>query len=251
MLILFYLYTKEIPVHQRKFVIDPLLYNLLETDEVVIRKDWEFIRNKIEPAINDVDIYNFYLTKFDKINFTDINTLWQNLTSDVNLSTGYFKSAIDFNIVLKVGTYTSSTLKYVAPGALIKFVPPEGKNFKRGKLVDIDLNDAEQKASIWVKVIKISGDGTNAGRGALASGLGAIQFNDVVPTGAIAAPLKLPLAGFRFNSNGSLFYVGTYGFYWSSTVSGTSARYLNFISSDASMDTRSRSGGGSVRCLKE
>jgi hypothetical protein len=146
-----------------------------------------FIRNKIEPAINDVDIYNFYLTKFDKINFTDINTLWQNLTSDVNLSTGYFKSAIDFNIVLKVGTYTSSTLKYVAPGALIKFVPPEGKNFKRGNLVDIDIDDPEQKSSIWVKVIKISGDGTNAGRGALASGLGAIQFNDVVPTGAIAA----------------------------------------------------------------
>jgi DNA mismatch repair protein MutH len=48
MLILFYLYSKEIPVHQRKFVIDPLLYNLLETDEIIIRKDWEFIRNKIE-----------------------------------------------------------------------------------------------------------------------------------------------------------------------------------------------------------
>lgn len=48
MLILFYLYSKEIPVHQRKFVIDPLLYNLIETDEIIIRKDWEFIRNKIE-----------------------------------------------------------------------------------------------------------------------------------------------------------------------------------------------------------
>lgn len=48
MLILFYIYSKEIPVHQRKFVIDPLLYNLLETDEKIIRKDWEFIRNKIE-----------------------------------------------------------------------------------------------------------------------------------------------------------------------------------------------------------
>ena len=48
MLILFYLYTKEIPVHQRKFVIDPLLYNLLETDVIIIRKDWEFIRTKIE-----------------------------------------------------------------------------------------------------------------------------------------------------------------------------------------------------------
>jgi len=48
MLILFYLYSKETPVHQRRFVIDPLLYNLIETDENIIRKDWEFIRNKIQ-----------------------------------------------------------------------------------------------------------------------------------------------------------------------------------------------------------
>jgi DNA mismatch repair protein MutH len=47
MLILFYLYSKDVEVHKRKFVIDPLLYKLHETDELIIRKDWEFIRNKI------------------------------------------------------------------------------------------------------------------------------------------------------------------------------------------------------------
>ena len=40
--------------------------------------------------------------------------------------------------------------------------------------------------------------------------------------GAFASPLKLPLAGNRNFSSGSLSDVGTFGYYWSSTVSGTS-----------------------------
>ena len=69
--------------------------------------------------------------------------------------------------------------------------------------------------------------------------------------GAIASPLKLPLAGFRDDSNGSLVLVGTGGDYWSSTVSGAVARYLGFNSSTASMSTGSRASGSSVRCLKD
>ena len=69
--------------------------------------------------------------------------------------------------------------------------------------------------------------------------------------GAIASPLKLPLAGLRSLSNGSLFDVGTYGTYWSSTVSGSLARYLFFFSSNANMLTLNRANGVSVRCLKD
>ena len=60
----------------------------------------------------------------------------------------------------------------------------------------------------------------------------------------------LPLAGNRNNSNGSLNNVGTNGNYWSSTVSGTNARNLNFNSSNANMNTNNRATGNSVRCLK-
>ncbi len=69
--------------------------------------------------------------------------------------------------------------------------------------------------------------------------------------GAFASPLKLPLAGFRSNSDGSLYDVGTIGYYWSSTVSGTYARYLYFFSSNAFMVADSRAFGFSVRCLKD
>ena len=64
--------------------------------------------------------------------------------------------------------------------------------------------------------------------------------------------LKLPSAGVRDRINGLLTDQGTSGTYWSSTVSGTNARYLDFFSTAAS--TRSsygRAHGFSVRCLKD
>ena len=79
-------------------------------------------------------------------------------------------------------------------------------------------------------------------------GTGSLQNN---AAGAFASPLKLPLSGYRYNSNGALGNVGTFGYYWSSTVSGTNSRYLYFSSSNAGMDARSRANGLAVRCLKD
>lgn len=69
--------------------------------------------------------------------------------------------------------------------------------------------------------------------------------------GAFASPLKLPMAGGRDLSNGSLYNVGTNGRYWSSTVSGSSSRHLGFSSGGAVMSTTRRAYGRSVRCLKD
>jgi len=136
----------------------------------------------------DNDVYNFYLTKFDKILFTEQNTVWTEVTSDINQTTGYFNNAIDFSL-LKVGNYATNTLKYLKIGANIKFVPPSGQAFKQGKLVTADSTDPEQRSYIWTKVVNVVGDGTNAGRGSLSSGLGPITFNENIPTGAIASKI--------------------------------------------------------------
>jgi DNA mismatch repair protein MutH len=48
MLILFYLYRKELPVVDRIFVLDPLLYSLPNEDLEIIKSDWEFIKKKVE-----------------------------------------------------------------------------------------------------------------------------------------------------------------------------------------------------------
>jgi hypothetical protein len=59
------------------------------------------------------------------------------------------------------------------------------------------------------------------------------------------------VAGFRNLSDGSLYYVGSFGSYWSSTVNGTYAFSLAFISSADTMINDSRAFGSSVRCLKD
>lgn len=144
-----------------------------------------FIRQHVEPLFTDKGVYNYYLTKYSKIVFTDQNTLWTQVNSDVNSSTGYFTNAVDYSL-LKVGSYTTNTLKYVTFGSLVKFVPPSGKSFKKGKIVDTNSADPDQTDKLWTKVVRVTGDGTNAGRGALTSGQGPVAFSDVIPTGAIA-----------------------------------------------------------------
>ena len=143
-----------------------------------------FVRQNIESKFADADVYNFYFTKFDKILFTDSNTVWQSVTSST--PTGYFKNIID-NTLLKVGTYSTSSLKYLLTGALIKFVAPAGYHFMPNGTLVAGLPDQPGATTFkWTKVVSVVGDGTNAGRGILTNGLGAVKFSDNIPTGAVA-----------------------------------------------------------------
>jgi len=77
------------------------------------------------------------------------------------------------------------------------------------------------------------------------------SWGHINATGAINSPLKLPMSGVRLSRYDTLDNVGTYGSYWSSTVSGTNSRYLVFSSSNAFMYTFYRAFGFAVRCLKD
>jgi uncharacterized protein (TIGR02145 family) len=63
--------------------------------------------------------------------------------------------------------------------------------------------------------------------------------------------LKLPSSGYRLHANGSLYGQGTNSHYWSSTVSGTKARQLNFSSTVAYTYVSTRALGFAVRCIKD
>ena len=69
--------------------------------------------------------------------------------------------------------------------------------------------------------------------------------------GAFVSPLKLTAGGYRRYSNASLNYMGSDGFYWSSSVSGTLASNLTFYNSAAYTSSHYRAFGFSVRCLKD
>jgi len=63
--------------------------------------------------------------------------------------------------------------------------------------------------------------------------------------------LKFPSAGYRYYGSGSMYNQGSRGFVWSSSVSGSRSRNLNFYSSDALTSSDGRAHGLSVRCLRD
>ena len=78
-----------------------------------------------------------------------------------------------------------------------------------------------------------------------------LSWSSNASAGALASPLKLPMAGYRRYSDGLLFSVGTNGRYWCSTVSGVNSIYLSFGSSSASMYDYGRAYGYSMRCFQD
>lgn len=48
MLLLFYLYEKELSIFDRRFILEPILFSFPEEDIEIIKRDWEAIRQKIE-----------------------------------------------------------------------------------------------------------------------------------------------------------------------------------------------------------
>jgi hypothetical protein len=81
-----------------------------------------------------------------------------------------------------------------------------------------------------------------------------ILFPSNNAAGAFASVLKLPAPGYRHQSTAALGLVSSYGYYWTSTVVGTSSSNLTFHNSgagDAVWLTHARAFGFSVRCIKE
>ena len=85
--------------------------------------------------------------------------------------------------------------------------------------------------------------------GALVNGGATVGWDNNTET--YESALKLPSAGNRNRINGLLNSQGTHGYYWSSTVSGTSARPLHFDSTAALTNFNVRAYGFTVRCLKD
>jgi uncharacterized protein (TIGR02145 family) len=79
------------------------------------------------------------------------------------------------------------------------------------------------------------------------------EFSALSITNASSAftNLKLTVSGYRGSSSGALTIVGSYGYCWSSTVSGTGATNRNFNATGSNADNDNRAYGLTVRCLKD
>jgi hypothetical protein len=144
------------------------------------------VRNQVEPILKTRKIKDFYIDNFPSISQGPNISSFTRITDATNISTGFIGD-IETSVPKKLGTYTSSNLRYLLPGALVKFVPPEGYLFKAdgSTLVLAEEATVDDKDYIWTKVVNVVGDGTASGAGELANGQGPVTFNEVVPTGAV------------------------------------------------------------------
>jgi hypothetical protein len=191
------------------FADDGVIYREEFTDSFrfsyATRTDIEaMIYNQLAEYLKSTSLRDYYYTKFIAIATDSLNVSFYNKTTDINQCTGYIGgTAPDPTTPYKVGTFSTTLLRFVTIGALVKFVAPTGKYFDKSNNNKIETGNATVKNAsryIWTKVISVAGDGTNNGTGVLIDGSGTIIFNDIVPSGALLAEI-IPAWRTTFDTN--------------------------------------------------
>ena len=169
---------------------DGLLYeeNLLPTFDFdwVSRNDIvDVLANSIEPLLASRGMIQFYYANFPRPNLLPISIAWNQSTTVINETSGYFYNYISGG-TQSIGTYASNNARYITQGSLIKFIPPAGYFFDaNNRLVAGTPVRADEKLEIWATVALVILDGTNSGLGNLSDGTGPVILNTFVPTGAL------------------------------------------------------------------
>ena len=145
---------------------------------------------EIEGLIAKKTTRDFYLSNFPyrEIQPEDLCFFTQ-VTDDLNQSTGVLTDKASEQPVV-LGDFTASVFRAIKVGALLKFVPPEGKVFdSNNNIVDAALPTDDAKTYIWTKVINVVGDGTAGEDNTLFSGYGPLVFNESIPTEAVLSSI--------------------------------------------------------------
>jgi len=144
------------------------------------------IKNKLAPVVLSAGVRSFYIEKYTNFDLTSMQLSWNEVNKTPGQSRGYFSGSAG---VAAVGDYSEYYLRYVSPGALVKFNPTTGKYFdKDNNLVSIPSTGvipAGGRDYIWSMVYQVIGDGGNSGAGTLYDGTGPIIFASRVPAGAV------------------------------------------------------------------
>ena len=146
----------------------------------------DIITNSIEPLLTSRSMLQFYYANFLRPNLLVLNLAWNQSTTVVNETTGYFYNTGNLT-PQNIGIYASNNAKYITQGSLVKFIPPVGYFFDaNNQLVAGTPVRADEKLEIWATISAVVLEGTASGLGNLPDGSGPVALNIFVPTGALA-----------------------------------------------------------------
>lgn len=143
---------------------------------------FEILKSQVEPIIDSANFRSFYLEKYPRLDITGSQLFWSQTSKNTNQCKGYFNS---YTGPVSISSFGNESLLFLAPGALIKFVPPAGKYFlPNGEITSI--LDSTTRNYIWSQVVNVIGDGSNSGKGNLDDGTGPVTLTgNITGTGKI------------------------------------------------------------------
>jgi hypothetical protein len=150
------------------------------------------IYNTIFDILSLANLRNFYYSNYLVPVSSSLSVSWSQKTGDTNYSTGAVIDSV--GSVYKTGSYTTTDLKYLTSGALVKFTAPPYNGVTRyfdtansNKLTYT--NELNTATELWAEVVSVTDDGTAAGKGILSTGLGPVALNRNIPDGAIVTSI--------------------------------------------------------------
>jgi hypothetical protein len=151
----------------------------------------DVVANQITPLLLQAGAKQFYYANFPRPSLSVLNNSWNQSTVLANETTGYFENSLGNPV--SIGSYTSTNMKYIVVGSLVKFVPPPGYFFDANNRLAAGVpTRADEKMVIWASPTAVFTDGTNQGQGNLENGQGPVVLNNNIPTGALATEV-IPL----------------------------------------------------------
>jgi hypothetical protein len=142
------------------------------------------ITNQVQPLLVKNGFIQFYYAYFGRPNLLPLDLTWQQSTTLVNETTGYFLT--NKGNPAPVGPYSGNNTKYITVGSLIRFDAPAGYFFDSNNNLQLGVPvRADEKLTVWASPTAIYVDGTNQNKGNFADGTGPIVLNNYIPTGAI------------------------------------------------------------------
>ena len=150
------------------------------------------ISKNLEPVVQNKETLHYYYENYPFVSVTNLGVDWNRSTQGSGACTGYFKNAVSDG-PLSIGGFTSSNLKHVKQGSLVKFTAPAGKVFDLSNaLITGTSGTANTKDYIWSGISTVVDDGINQGAGNLATGQGPISLSENIPSDAVLDSIIAP-----------------------------------------------------------
>jgi hypothetical protein len=148
-----------------------------------------FLTDSLGDVLSSNRVVQYYTQNFSQYSINtasgDGTVYWKTSTVDTNSLTGYFYTISDGSeLPIAIGTYSSNNVKYITPGALVKFMAPVGYYFDSNNRLVAGIPGPSNQTYIWTTVLSVIGDGYNNGEGSFTNGTGPVTLNGYVPSGA-------------------------------------------------------------------